>query len=185
MPQDGHTDEFMADNQCLLRRQVRKCDGGRFRVRTCSTMAWLWSLMRSMIARAALFRASLDDFEATVRGYISACGWALPTSVSRLLIFRRILELGVWIRAMIFVEHVSRLKQTSSMTPYLRNNFQPCVHFNSREAIAHRVTDFVVGTELEPKGQKAQCILQSVLAAQRDGPEKACKCSNQPRYDSG
>ena len=62
---------------------------------TCSTIVGLWSFIRSMMASAAFFREVLDDFDATVRGYISACGWCLPTSVSRLLILRRMLVLGV------------------------------------------------------------------------------------------
>jgi hypothetical protein len=35
---------------------------------TCSTIVALWSRIASMIVKAALFRAALEDFEATVSG---------------------------------------------------------------------------------------------------------------------
>ena len=70
-------------------------------IRTCKTIVGLCSCIRSMIVSAALRRDALEDLEATVRGYISACGWCFPTSPRRLLIYRRILAWGVWIRAII------------------------------------------------------------------------------------
>lgn len=68
---------------------------------TCDTMVGLCSRIRSIMERAAFCLATLEDLEATVNGYIKAWGWCLPTSVRRLLIFRRMLAWGVWMRAMI------------------------------------------------------------------------------------
>jgi hypothetical protein len=62
---------------------------------TWLTIVGLCSFMRSIMLVAAFFLAALEDLEATVKGYMSACGWNFPTSVRRLLILRRMLGCGV------------------------------------------------------------------------------------------
>src|SRR5882757_6073002 len=96
MPENCNTDELVADSRSLCGMLGVNTKSRRSWVEvTCSTTIALCSRMASMMVRAALFRAALEDLEATVNGYISACGWCFPTSVKRLLMFLRILMLGV------------------------------------------------------------------------------------------
>ena len=68
---------------------------------TCSTIEILWPFISSSKSRAIFFLDSLDDIEATDKGYTRDWGWCLPISFSSSFMFCRMRKLGVWIRAMI------------------------------------------------------------------------------------
>ena len=56
----------------------------------------------------------------------------------------------------------------------LRNDFEPGVDLNVGEAIAHSMADVVMSTELEPKREQSQGVLEGVLVPERDGAEETC-----------
>jgi hypothetical protein len=69
VPENCHTDELVTDGRSLgkgIDHQQEIMEGtGQI---TCSTIVALCSRIASMIVRAALFRAALEDLEATVSG---------------------------------------------------------------------------------------------------------------------
>lgn len=71
VPQYSHANEFMAHHKSLS-YAMNTWTPPETNILTCSTMMGECSLILSIILRAAFFREILEDFEATVRGYISA-----------------------------------------------------------------------------------------------------------------
>ncbi len=78
--------------------------------------------------------------------------------------FRLMLLLGVWIRAMIWGD-VSVWNNEGGKATYLRNDFQPSIDLDVGEAIAHRMANVVVGTIFKPQGEQSQRVLQCVLVS--------------------
>jgi hypothetical protein len=75
---------------------------------------------------------------------------------------------------------VDRFRQRAAN---LWNDFQPCIDLHGGSSFQHSVADVVVGTILEPQGQKTEDILERVLAAQRDRFEESYPGVSCARYD--